>query len=807
MKSEQNDGPVPGPSSSPQKVKSESSYGDIAGKMEVDTPSPKAEPGTAPEVLMETIVDTQEESSSTSEAKAFLKFVDTAKRERDVESDSESEQDNRRPQDQEREFFEDLILSRHSAVPIKIDMATATDKEKAIERARRLNHPNTQHRFVFQQWPRDPKGDWIKQDGAERRGKEAPNGSNIWGATLFDLYTVHRSPDCPGLITLSSGSRIAAWMKEHGETYASACLQAAEEEEEPHLILPTDIARLIKDGERMVCHKATWHPVQPKKNKKGKTKVYEAWELPANWPPKSPFNHTAYPYPWPYKPFDRKNFWIRYPTLAQYITPSRLPAKLVVHDPGRLLHADPEVHEDVDPDSPDITHIYTLQRSTTNNEREKNDEAELRKMEADRKRIREEFLKDPHSNRPMPSGVLVERETINRVGPCMPPVYVVFPHQTERPQMKEAHLYLTPSYALGQGSHSYVYRVEFELPRNFLIDEEMCMKCVLMDMQDIIAEQDKNGRDPKWSMPIGRRVLKQKRKIGITAVLEKDGKEKEYLARAPALESEVVYEGPYRVIESRIHYQDLSLGPYCEHIRKDFIHPLTSKVYVAAKLSIDGDPHLAREAENYQAFPRHFFEHWSGYNIVYPLKDPVPVAPLVPQYYGYYTVDRNAKQPKPKKPKVKTEEDMDVDSEDKGKGKEKATDTEDTTDTADETSKPKMPEYLSPILLLEDCGRMIDPGLLSIDDKNECAALIHRFHEAGWLHNSVAKRNIVRQSGPLSSWPLERMINAGKRDGLGENWSYRLIDFGRSCKEEDNPGLMQGERLIIDNWLFGLNDL
>ena len=102
------------------------------------------------------------------------------------------------------------------------------------------------------------------------------------------------------------------------------------------------------------------------------------------------------------------------------------------------------------------------------------------------------------------------------------------------------------------------------------------------------------------------------------------------------------------------------------------IHPLTAKVYVAAKLSAgDDDGRLAREAENYQAFPRHFFEHWSGYNLVPPLEHPVPVAPLVPHFYGYYVAD----------------------------------------------SIEKKPQYLSPILLQEYRGRPSNPDILSADDQ------------------------------------------------------------------------------------------
>ncbi|KAF8193402.1 hypothetical protein BJ912DRAFT_848431, partial [Pholiota molesta] len=181
------------------------------------------------------------------------------------------------------------------------------------------------------------------------------------------------------------------------------------------------------------------------------------------------------------------------------------------------------------------------------------------------------------------------------------------------------------------------------------------------------------------------------------------------------------------------------------------------------------DGHLAREAENYQAFPRHFFEHWNGYNIVPPINYPVPVTPVVPQYYGYYVVDRSAS----------------------ASSGEKQEENE---------------QYLSPILLLEDCGTSIDPDALSVDDKYECGALVYKFHHAGWVHGSVARRNIVRQPGPLNASPEERMMNSKKRNGVGTDWSYRLIDFGRSRRYEDlseGSSSLREEQFAVFNWLDG----
>ncbi|KAK0447617.1 hypothetical protein EV421DRAFT_1926525, partial [Armillaria borealis] len=153
---------------------------------------------------------------------------------------------------------------------------------------------------------------------------------------------------------------------------------------------------------------------------------------------------------------------------------------------------------------------------------------------------------------------------------------------------------------------------------------------------------------------------------------------------------------------------------------------MTFKVSVGAKLSIKNDGHLEREAKNYQQFPEHFFQHWSGYNFIPPLHDPTPALAVVPQFYGYYVP---------------------------------------------EEGEAKDGEYLSPILLLEDCGVPVNVGELDMDDRHECVSLLFRLHCAGWLHNSFFPRNILMQHGDMRHWPACRKL---------ENRRFRLVDFGRS---------------------------
>jgi len=88
----------------------------------------------------------------------------------------------------------------------------------------------------------------------------------------------------------------------------------------------------------------------------------------------------------------------------------------------------------------------------------------------------------------------------------------------------------------------------------------------------------------------------------------------------------------------------------------------------------------------------------------------------------------------------------------------------------------------------------------------QSASLVYRFHEEGWIHGSVAQRNILRQPGPLSSFPAIRAINAEKRGGLEEEWSFRLIDFGRSHKTTTNNNLI-AEESKLTGWVFGYDKL
>ena len=356
------------------------------------------------------------------------------------------------------------------------------------------------------------------------------------------------------------------------------------------------------------------------------------------------------------------------PNLQQYLPQRLLPKKLVVHDPCGVLDATKKGSHKI-PWSylKDITHTYRLSLSTKSTDRKHEEDAEAEKEQADAKRRLKNFLANPHSGAGRPPGY---EKAIGEPGPdgTVAMIYVVLP-EAPRPQpAEEAHLYLLPSEDLGVGHHSCVYNAEFEVPRSLLVKEELCMDCVHADVEEQLKERAddlKNARQGKMS------TKEDTRK----PLFLSDGSDNVYLFDMGGLEKtpQAEYTGPYDVVvQTRVGYQNLERSPYCEHVRarENAIHPLTVKVSVAAKLSIQYDYHLQDEAVNYQRFPKHFFQHWSGFNLLRPFHHPVPLGPIVPQFYGYYVPEEAVTR-----------------------------------------------DYMSPILLVEKCGEPISSEHLSVDDK------------------------------------------------------------------------------------------
>jgi hypothetical protein len=359
------------------------------------------------------------------------------------------------------------------------------------------------------------------------------------------------------------------------------------------------------------------------------------------------------------------------PTLQKYIPLHLLPKKLIVHDPWGVLSVSYSrtYHGCEWTKKPDVTHVYRLRLS----EAKARLQADVDKSAKERAEIQENF----GPNHTLVDGCIISSpgETVCHVEPFVTPI---FPPVPQSEPVEEAHLYVSPAHMAGRGNHSVVYTAEWEIPRSMLMPPSLCQECVREDVVNIVKEQDgEDGSrmDPKWKeksavlkkVKVVQEPLKAK-VIEMRNITSHQSKENgDAVTECYTLHPE----GPVRPIATRIPWRSAD-EPYstaCSHTYIRNPYPSTTKVRVIAKLSIAGDVHLEAEAANYQKFPAHFFEHWNGYNVVPPLHDPTPVGAVVPQFYGLYEPE-----------------------EEHGK-------------------------YLSPIMLLEDCGVPLDPEELSVDDK------------------------------------------------------------------------------------------
>ncbi|CDO76773.1 hypothetical protein BN946_scf184978.g2 [Trametes cinnabarina] len=178
-------------------------------------------------------------------------------------------------------------------------------------------------------------------------------------------------------------------------------------------------------------------------------------------------------------------------------------------------------------------------------------------------------------------------------------------------------------------------------------------------------------------------------------------------------------------------------------------HSPTGQVTVAAKLAY---PHctahalLHNEARAYAAFPVHAQQEYCGYNIVPPCHDPVPVGPVVPKFYGFYL------------PVGEDGEIIDAYAREGAQHKKCY------------EGKCTVP-WVSPILLIEECGEPVRPAKFTVDQRTECFSLVLRLHELQIVQGSFYVRNILIQPGPLAVPPKLRTM---------DNPSFRIIDFGRA---------------------------
>ena len=679
-----------------------------------------------------------------------------------------------------------------------------------------MNYPKHKNRFIFRHWPRDPNGKPILP--SDIHGKEAGNGLDFWGATLYDFYFVRRIPANVHGLTISTGSKLAKVMKALGELeYARDLIAWASREEDPREIPAWDPAQAIVAHERRVHvvvddmnrKKFTFPEVSPAEPETdvqmldiseivshpiGKDAVKAVkdpsedhtneptgkstdsmndvgtQQLPPDIPVESPFHPSHYPSPWPLVPFEGPCSPF---TLQRGMPIHLLPKKLHVHDPWSLLDAD-------------MMDAYTFNKEKKGSWSSKaNIRTYTLSLPPESQRLADAASKAAAAAEDealeIPQTVFISPQETE--GPTEQPAIRAFlPKRPRKPtEVPEAHLYPSPKGKLGAGHHSIVYEAELELPRDLFCESTYCRLCLDEQIKveiDLLKEsgeweQRLNDASKKYEGTKGQNMTScdvsssscvqvPSRHVGFVKIkLEHVPMETVDMVTAPTIGETPAADAPSQlfarvsdsVINRYVQYDGLVAPIYpniqwqnpsfpdtiCQHQAKTKkLVPRTAVFRVAAKLSFPNDPHLVREARNYLKFPAHFFQHWNGYNVVPPLHDPTPVSALVPQFFGYYTPDVSSES-------------------DRGH------------------------KYSSPILLVEHCGEPIYVEKLSIDDRHECAALLFRFHSAGWLHESFADRNILMQKRHPTCSPLKEEDQCDPPH-QHKRHSFRLIDFGRSVE-------------------------
>ncbi|KAF8432763.1 hypothetical protein L210DRAFT_3557845 [Boletus edulis BED1] len=651
-------------------------------------------------------------------------------------------------------------------------------------------------RTVFRFWPR--KLNSKRLDPTKLRGTLSPDGY-VWGETLYDFYYVNRLPSVDNFVSISTGSMLRQVMESIGELDAAAPeIEWAKTEGHPRVQGVADTEEQIKLRLWEFANPSSQDRVGAEKqvgeqgeqvSKKNEALEYGDDELstfipsPITIPVTSPFHPSHYPQSWPSIPFENS-----LPILLQERIPLYLlPETLYIHDPFCLLSARKRRFRNTSWASrPDIIRTYNLNFSES---------VGLEIEEARRKAVELEEFKARTRIR------LRYKRTEEQIKNHEPIIDVPLPPYPRRMmKLEESHLYLSPVAKVGEGHHSLVYKGEWELPRDLFRKERICQFCFKESVDKEIQRLKDTGRwdemlrAASWG-PDGFTGC-QPTKVELDAVNDPPN---------PARDGEITGTfnvssdiAPSRIVEflDEMTVWDLSMkrestlqlhfgsdedgdeaadGSYvpvfridppfsyesqkksCTHAAHtlDVPTPRTAKFTVVAKLSLKNDTHLDKEATNYEDFPEHFFHHYNGYTLISQLKAVVPVSAIVPQFYGYYT------------PKMEQGENS------------------------------REPPYISPILLLEHCGKPIEPEELSAEDQEECASLLLRFQAGGWLQQSVAPRNFLVQLGKPTEFPLTRMAKPEP--------SFRLIDFGRSCKyttakekrEEEMEVLKMFERLSV----------
>lgn len=509
------------------------------------------------------------------------------------------------------------------------------------------------------------------------------------------------------------------------------------------------------------------------------------------------------------------------PLLQERVPFRLLPKKLIVHDPSQLLTASYRSadlgEEPKEWDSkPDIVNIYRLHLSEEGKKKMEEEEEAIEKLTKEDNKAMADFLENPTTeNMPPDQGVMLLLEDQETVGPCPPALFLVHGLTLVKKPVQEAHAYLSPHHIVGRGNHSYAFNIDWEVPRSMVVPDYLCEVCIIEKGLAIVRKEDGpkgETRNPQWSERSGRMEELEDFFPGVAAsiinssgddILDEDGEEVIYDIIPRHHRTTKRYHGPLRVVHTGVEYQNPEDGPLCKHLAPREQPPsLTASVKVVAKLSHRYDDHLKHEAKKYQEFPTHFFQHFTGYNQLRPLHDPFPIGALVPQFFGYYVPEENI----PPMIFDRTVSGSGIPGEE---GRKHWKETEMRYD------------YRSPIMLLENCGKAIPENVraLSIDERcvkcsfiaafpsflplfpsshrETCASLFLRMHHAGWVQGSPYPRNILMQSGPIDTYPLNRMVNAQNDRPDLSGITFRLIDFGRSAKFDPKEGDRMAEEARV----------
>ena len=148
--------------------------------------------------------------------------------------------------------FDALVIAVLRNAGYQPDSLSIKDLETDEKALAIWNDKKTTRRHIYRSWPRDPMGEKILPENS-CLGKMSSNEIQFWGATLWDFYWVHRMPNVPNLISISTGSKLSKWMIEHKETeHAASEIEWAQTEAEPRQVNPYPIADAIEAQEMRI---------------------------------------------------------------------------------------------------------------------------------------------------------------------------------------------------------------------------------------------------------------------------------------------------------------------------------------------------------------------------------------------------------------------------------------------------------------------------------------------------------------------------------------------------------------------------